>query len=103
MWDRIRDYINSLRNEDSIEECVDLLIEYLQDSGLGEDDQYEIETSLYGLMDNHRTVKSFLKKAATMIRKKVLQFNKEMFYEGLMFYEEEMADALDENDPWDTI
>lgn len=96
MWERIRRHLNSISLTDSIDDIAEDIVDFLRDTGLSEDIQYDIEMSLYGLMDHTKASKAFIQKAGRMIKKKVEEHKLNVFEEGAMFYDEdEYLDDVD--------
>jgi hypothetical protein len=89
MWERIRRHLNTLSLGDSLDDIAEDIIDFLRDTGLSEDIQYEIEMNLYGLMDHTTSSKAFIQKAARTIKKKVEEHKMNIFEEGAMFYDED--------------
>lgn len=89
MWDRIRRHLNSIAASESIDDIAEDIIDFLRDTGLSEDVQYEIEMNIYGIMDHTKSNKAFLQKVGRMIKKKVEEHKLNVFEEGAMFFDED--------------
>lgn len=99
MWERIKYYLNSLQHETDIDTVAEEIVEFLKETELSEEDQYDIEMAMYGIMDNTRTVRSFIKKVGKVIRNKTEHHELELFEKGAHYFDDDEwmgdQDALD--------
>jgi hypothetical protein len=89
MWERIRNHLNSLQFETNIDSIAEDIVDFLSDTGLSEETQYEIEMALYGIMDNTTAPKAFIKKAGKLIKKKVDEHTIKIFEESAEYYNDD--------------
>lgn len=83
----------------SAEEMAEEIIEFVHESELDEDIQYEIEIGLYSMLDYTKSTKVLLKKAKTFINKKVYTQQYKRYEQGATYYDPD--DTEDDNEQFD--
>jgi len=97
MWERIKEFLNSLQRQEDVDTIAEEVLYFLQDEDISEEIIYEIEMQMYGVMDGGPTVPVFLKKLGTIVRSHLEKNEWNLLEKGSNYFsdDEEVEDMYD--------